>query len=63
MLFFAETFAAFDGLGYLILDGMERRDYADMYAAVMALSLLGILFYRIFYVLEKKCCQWKRQHD
>ncbi len=58
VLFFAETFASFDGLGYLILDGMERRDYADMFAGIMGMALLGVLFYEIIYLIEKKFCRW-----
>ena len=58
VLFFAETFASFDGLGYLILDGMERREYPDMFAGIIGMALLGILFYECIYFIEKKCCRW-----
>lgn len=58
VLFFAETFASFDGLGYLILDGMECRDYANMFAGIIGMALLGVLFYEIIYFIEKKFCRW-----
>ncbi|MFP5526900.1 ABC transporter permease [Peptococcus simiae] len=60
VLFFAETFASFDGLGALILDGMERRDYAAMYGAIIALSLLGVFLYEMIGLAERRLCRWKR---
>lgn len=58
VLFFAETFASFDGLGYLILDGMERRQYADMFAGIIGMALLGILMYEGIRWIEKRYCMW-----
>ena len=58
VLFFAETFASFDGLGYLILDGMECRDYPNMFAGIIGMALLGVLFYECIYFIEKRCCRW-----
>lgn len=58
VLFFAETFASFDGLGYLILNGMESRSYDDMYAGIIGMALLGILLYEIIYKLERCYCDW-----
>lgn len=58
VLFFAETFASFDGLGYLILDGMDAREYPDMFAGIIGMALLGVLFYEGIYFIEKRCCRW-----
>lgn len=58
VLFFAETFASFDGLGYLILDGMECRDYPNMFAGIIGMALLGVLFYEFIYFIEKRYCRW-----
>lgn len=58
VLFFAETFASFDGLGYLILDGMERRQYPDMFAGIIGMALLGILMYEGIRFIEKRYCMW-----
>lgn len=58
VLFFAETFASFDGLGYLILDGMERRQYPDMFAGIIGMALLGILMYEGIRWIEKRYCMW-----
>lgn len=58
VLFFAETFASFDGLGYLILDGMERREYPDMFAGIIGMAFLGVLLYECIYLVEKRLCRW-----
>jgi len=59
ILFFAETFASFDGLGYFILDGMETREYPAMYAGIIGLALLGLVLYWIVDLLENMLCKWK----
>lgn len=61
VLFFAETFASFDGLGHLILNGMERRDYAAMYAGIIGMALLGIVLYELLALLERRYCHWARR--
>lgn len=61
ILFFAETFASFDGLGYFILDGMERREYPAMYAGIIGLAILGLGLYLIVDVLEQKLCRWQKK--
>ncbi len=53
VLFFSETFIAVDGIGYLILDTMEMRNYPEMYAAILILSLLGFVLYGILALIEK----------
>lgn len=60
VLFFSETFASFDGLGYFILDSMERREYQQMYATIILMSLMGLLLYWIVSRLENKFCHWKK---
>lgn len=59
VLFFAETFASFNGVGYLILDGMESRRYDAMFAGIICMGLLGILFYEAIYLAEKYFCRWQ----
>jgi ABC-type nitrate/sulfonate/bicarbonate transport system permease component len=59
VLFFAETFASFDGLGYLILDGMESRSYDAMFAGIIGMSFLGILLYEVLYLAELHFCRWQ----
>lgn len=60
ILFFAETFASFDGLGYFILNGMESRDYAQMYAGIIAMALLGLILYALIDLAEKVFCKWQQ---
>lgn len=59
VLFFAETFVAYDGLGYLILYEMEARNYQTMYGAIIAMSLLGVLLYAILSKLERHYSKWQ----
>ncbi|MDR0424234.1 MAG: ABC transporter permease [Clostridiales Family XIII bacterium] len=59
VLFFAETFASFDGLGYFILEGMETREYAAMYAGIIGMALLGLLFYAAIGAVERIFCRWR----
>lgn len=61
ILFFAETFASFDGLGYFILDGMERREYPAMYAGIIGLAILGLSLYLCVDLLEQKLCRWQKK--
>lgn len=60
ILFLAETFASQNGLGYFILDAMEKRDYSEMYAAIMAMGLLGLLLYELVDILEKRFVKWQK---
>ncbi len=61
ILFFAETFASFDGLGYFILDGMETRDYPAMYAGIIGLACLGLVLYWLVDLLEHRLCRWQQK--
>lgn len=59
ILFFAETFASFDGLGYYILNGMETRNYPYMYAGIIAMAILGLILYAIIDGLEQYLCKYR----
>ena len=60
VLFFAETFASVNGLGYFILNGMESRNYPQMYAGVVVMALMGLGFYMLIDLAEKYFCRWKK---
>ena len=60
ILFFAETFASVDGLGYFILNGMESRNYPQMYAGICTMALLGLIIYALVDGAEKVFCRWKK---
>lgn len=60
VLFFAESFATTSGLGYYILiQSWGRVAYAEMYAGVVALSLLGLTLYYLTDWLERWLAPWK----
>lgn len=59
VLFFAETFVSYNGLGHLILDQMEARDYDTMYGAIIAMSLLGVILYSLLEKIEKHYNKWQ----
>jgi len=59
VLFLAETFASKNGLGYFILDAMEKREFGEMYAAIIAMGVLGLLFYEAVDFLEKRLVKWQ----
>ena len=60
ILFFAETFASTNGLGYFIMDAMQRRSYDLMYAGIVVMACLGIFLYKLTDCLEKLTCRWQK---
>lgn len=58
VLFFAESFATSSGLGYLIMDAWGRMAYEVMFAAVLAMSGLGLALYIFFEAAEQRFCRW-----
>ncbi len=59
VLFFVETIGARRGLGYFIQDAWARINYLEMYAGILAMSLLGVLLYEILEQAEKRVCRWR----
>ncbi len=59
VLFFVESIATNKGLGYYIIDSWGRADYAHMFIGIIALSVIGIVLYETFDILERKICKWK----
>lgn len=59
VLFLAETFAASSGLGFLIIDAWTRIAYAEMYASILALSILGLALFMLTDIAERLFCPWK----
>ena len=59
VLFFAESFATTSGLGYyIVVETWGRLDYAEMYAGVVAMSLLGLALYFAVDNLQRRMCPW-----
>ncbi|MGB9903661.1 MAG: ABC transporter permease [Desulfotomaculales bacterium] len=60
VLFFAESFASSDGLGYYLMDAWSRYMYGEMFAGIIALGCLGYFLYVFLDFLDRKLCAWKR---
>lgn len=59
VLFFTESFATNAGLGYyVIVDTFQRIAYPEMYAGVVAMSLLGLALYFVVDYLERTLCPY-----
>jgi len=63
VLFVAETFVSRNGLGHVILDAWIRLAFTEMYAAIMALSVLGLLLFIITDILEYILCPWQHKKN
>ena len=59
ILFFSETFAGMNGLGYYISDMMSRRNYDNMFAGIIAMTILGLGLYGILYIAEDIITAWQ----
>jgi NitT/TauT family transport system permease protein len=59
VLFFAESFATTSGLGYyIIVESWGRLAYPEMYAGVIAMSVLGLILYFFIDWLERRLAPW-----
>jgi NitT/TauT family transport system permease protein len=64
VLFFAESFATTSGLGYyIIVESWGRLAYPEMYAGVIAMSVLGLLLYIAADRLERRLAPWMFTSD
>ncbi len=54
VLFFAEAIAGSTGIGYFIMNAWSMVNYPRMFAGIIALALLGVVFYAAFDVAERK---------
>lgn len=60
VLFFAESFATTEGLGYFIMDSWSRVAFAEMFAGIIGMALLGLILFLVVDVLEFYLCRWRR---
>lgn len=58
VLFFAENFATNYGIGYFIMNTWTMIRYVDMFAGILALSLMGLAIFKTIDAVEKKLCPW-----
>lgn len=57
-LFFSENYATRYGLGYFIMNSWSMVDYKEMFAGVVALSIVALIIYKVLDYLEIKICPW-----
>ncbi len=58
VLFFVESFATLEGLGYLIMDAWGKMDFDQMFVGIFGMSLLGVILNESTNLLEKAICPW-----
>jgi NitT/TauT family transport system permease protein len=61
VLFFTESFATEEGLGYLIIDAWSKFDYVLMYNGIILMGTLGLMLYIVLSALEHRFCRWTFQ--
>lgn len=61
VLIAAEMVGARAGLGYLITAAQQNFQIPDMYAGILAISLLGLTFNGILVALERRFSRWRTQ--
>jgi NitT/TauT family transport system permease protein len=57
-LFFSENFATTYGIGYFIMNCWVMADYVQMFAGILAMSIMGVLIFKAIDYMEKKLCPW-----
>ncbi|KGP75802.1 ABC transporter permease [Desulfosporosinus sp. Tol-M] len=59
VLFFAESFATTEGLGYFIMDSWSRAAPDEMFAGIIMMALLGVSLFIVVDLLETTLCRWQ----
>lgn len=59
VLFFVESFATTEGLGYFIMDSWMTASYSRMFAGIIGMSVLGLILYILLDIAEAKWCKWQ----
>lgn len=59
VLFFAEAIVGSTGLGYFIMQSWGMVNYERMFAGIVALALLGVLFYAALDIVERIAVRWR----
>jgi NitT/TauT family transport system permease protein len=60
VLYIAEAIGGRTGLGYYIAYEYGSLGYVRMYAGIVAMSLLGLMLFVIFELLERRLTRWQR---
>ena len=59
ILFFAESFATSEGLGYFIMDAWSRMAPDEMFAGIIMMGSLGVVLFVLIDVFENYFCRWQ----
>lgn len=59
VLFFSETIAGTDGLGWFIVDAWGLINYPRMFAGILAMALLGAVLYEGIDAVDRWATRWK----
>lgn len=62
-LFFGENFATTYGIGYFIMNCWIMVDYVQMFAGILALSIMGVFILKVIDLLERRLCPWVFIHE
>lgn len=60
VLFFAESFATTEGLGYFIMDAWSRSAPAEMFAGIIMMGLLGVVLFLAVDIIDNLLCRWQK---
>jgi NitT/TauT family transport system permease protein len=60
VLFFAENFATQYGIGYFIMNSWITVNYTKMFSGILALSIMGLLIFKMIDYVESRLCVWIR---
>src|SRR5262249_54777651 len=63
VLIAAEMVGAKAGLGYLVNASQQNFAIPDMYAAIIAVSVLGLAFNQLLVALERRLTRWRPASD
>jgi len=60
VLFFVESFATTEGLGYFIMDSWNTASYSQMFTGIIGMSVLGLILYVLLDFIEARWCRWQQ---
>lgn len=61
VLFFAESFATTEGLGYFIMDAWSRAAPDEMFAGIIMMALLGVALFMVVDFFDNIFCRWQHR--
>ena len=59
VLYIAEGIAGRTGLGYYINSNFQNVRYENIYAGIIAISILGLVLFSVFWIMEQYLTRWQ----